>query len=66
MKIGEELGNLNIRGTGSGLSLLGIRRILSDSGQHVMIPRLPKGRDSEVQFPSELISSCVATILNWH
>ncbi|XP_051214162.1 protein ALWAYS EARLY 3 isoform X2 [Lolium perenne] len=81
-KIGEALDNLNIRGTGFGSSILGIRRIPPDSGQansacqdnstsgrfdpattNVNSPRLPNGRDSETQFPSELISSCVATIL---
>uniref|UniRef100_A0ACD5ZAL0 Uncharacterized protein n=1 Tax=Avena sativa TaxID=4498 RepID=A0ACD5ZAL0_AVESA len=81
-KIGEALDNLNIRGTGSGSSILGIRRIPPDSGQansacqdsstsgrfdpattNISSPRLPNGRDSEAQFPSELISSCVATIL---
>jgi hypothetical protein len=81
-KIGEALDNLNIRGTGFGSSILGIRRIPPDSGQansacqdnstsgrfdpattNVPGPRLPSGRESETQFPSELISSCVATIL---
>ncbi|VAI12088.1 unnamed protein product [Triticum turgidum subsp. durum] len=32
-KIGEALDNLNLRGTGSGSSILGIRRIPPDSGQ---------------------------------
>ncbi|KAF7056393.1 hypothetical protein CFC21_063801 [Triticum aestivum] len=81
-KIGEALDNLNLRGTGSGSSILGIRRIPPDSGQansdnsasgrfdpaaatnNISSPRvLPNGSDSEAQFPSELISSCVATIL---
>jgi hypothetical protein len=81
-KIGEALDNLNIRGTGFGSSILGMRRIPPDSGQansscqdnstsgrfdpattNVSGPRLPNGRDSETKFPSELISSCVATIL---
>ncbi|KAM3271282.1 hypothetical protein ACQJBY_041827 [Aegilops geniculata] len=81
-KIGEALDNLNLRGTGSGSSILGIRRIPPDSGQansdnsaagrfdpaaatnNISSPRvLPNGSDTEAQFPSELISSCVATIL---
>ncbi|TVU38319.1 hypothetical protein EJB05_11682 [Eragrostis curvula] len=78
-KIGEALDNLNSRGTGSGSSILGIRRIPPDSGQantsyhdngtaapaaiNSSGPRLPNGCDSEAQFPTELISSCVATIL---
>ncbi|KAF0900420.1 hypothetical protein E2562_031596 [Oryza meyeriana var. granulata] len=81
-KIGEALDNLNNRSTGSGSSILGIRRIPPDSGQansshqesntsghfdpatnNTSSPRLPNGCDSEPQFPSELISSCVATIL---
>uniref|UniRef100_A0A0D9X4F2 DIRP domain-containing protein n=1 Tax=Leersia perrieri TaxID=77586 RepID=A0A0D9X4F2_9ORYZ len=81
-KIGEALDNLNNRSTGSGSSILGIRRIPPDSGQansshhdnstsghhdpatnNTSSPRLPNGCDSEQQFPSELISSCVATIL---
>ncbi|KAF7048997.1 hypothetical protein CFC21_057625 [Triticum aestivum] len=81
-KIGEALDNLNLRGTGSGSSILGIRRIPPDSGQansdnsaagrfdpaaaanNISSPRvLPNGSDSDAQFPSELISSCVATIL---
>ncbi|KAK3163558.1 hypothetical protein QOZ80_1AG0005280 [Eleusine coracana subsp. coracana] len=78
-KIVEALDNLNSRGTGSGSSILGIRRIPPDSGQantsyqdngtpapaaiNTSGPRLPNGCDSEAQFPTELISSCVATIL---
>lgn len=81
-KIGEALDNLSIRGTGSGSSILGIRRIPPDSGQanstcqdnstsgrfdpattNTSSPRLSNGYDSEAQFPSELISSCVATVL---
>nr|XP_015631926.1 protein ALWAYS EARLY 2 isoform X1 [Oryza sativa Japonica Group] len=81
-KVGEALDNLNNRSTGSGSSILGIRRIPPDSGQansshqdnttsghfdpatnNISSPRLPNGCDSEPQFPSELISSCVATIL---
>jgi hypothetical protein len=78
-KIGEAVDNLNSRGTGSGSSILGIRRIPPDSGQantsyqengtsapaasNTSGPRLPNVCDSEAQFPTELISSCVATIL---
>ncbi|KAG2584872.1 protein ALWAYS EARLY 2-like isoform X6 [Panicum virgatum] len=76
-KIGEALDNLNSRGTGSGSSILGIRRIPPDSGQSnasyqdngAPAPatnsssRLPNGCDSNVQFPTELISSCVAMML---
>ncbi|XP_062185503.1 protein ALWAYS EARLY 2-like isoform X3 [Phragmites australis] len=78
-KIGEALDNLSSRGTGSGSSILGIRRIPPDSGQanssyqdngtptpatnNASSPRLPNECDSEAQYPSELISSCVATIL---
>jgi hypothetical protein len=78
-KIGEALDNLNSRGTGSGSSILGIRRVPPDSGQantsyqengmsapaasNTSGPRLPNGCDSEAQFPTELISSCIATIL---
>lgn len=76
-KIGEALAHLNSRGTGSGSSILGIRRIPPDSGQSnasyhddcTAAPaansssRLPNGCDSEAQFPKELISSCVAMML---
>jgi hypothetical protein len=76
-KIGEALDHLNSRGTGSGSSILGIRRIPPDSGQSnasyhddcTAAPaansssRLPNGCDSEAQFPKELISSCVAMML---
>ncbi|RLN05151.1 hypothetical protein C2845_PM13G21510 [Panicum miliaceum] len=76
-KIGEALDNLNSRGTGSGSSILGIRRIPPDSGQSnasyqdngTPAPatnsssRLPNGCDSDGQFPTELISSCVAMML---
>ena len=76
-KIGEALDNLNSRGTGSGSSILGIRRIPPDSGQSnasyqdngAPAPatnsssRLPNGCDSDGQFPTELISSCVAMML---
>lgn len=76
-KIGEALDNLNSRGTGSGSSILGIRRVPPDSGQSnasfqdncSALParnsssRLPNGCDSEAQFPAELISSCVAMML---
>ncbi|KAL6654226.1 hypothetical protein ACP70R_007691 [Stipagrostis hirtigluma subsp. patula] len=78
-KIGEALDNLNNRSTGSGSSILGIRRIPPDSGQtnssyqenriptpaayNNSSPRLQNGCESEAQFPTELISSCVATIL---
>ncbi|KAL5213572.1 hypothetical protein ABZP36_002724 [Zizania latifolia] len=76
-KIGEALENLNNRSIGSGSSILGVRRIPPDSGQanssyhdnntsehfDPTSPRLSNGCDSEAQFPSELISSCVATIL---
>ncbi|KAL6908230.1 hypothetical protein ACP4OV_002400 [Aristida adscensionis] len=76
-KIGEALDNLNSRSTGS--SILGIRRIPPDSGQanssyqdnSTPVPatnnnsstRLLNGCESEAQFPTELISSCVATVL---
>ena len=76
-KIGEALDNLNSRGTGFGSSILGIRRIPPDSGQSnasyqdngTPAPatnsssRLPNGCDSDGQFPTELISSCVAMML---
>ncbi|XP_039814372.1 protein ALWAYS EARLY 2-like isoform X1 [Panicum virgatum] len=76
-KIGEALDNLNSRGTGSGSSILGIRRIPPDSGQSNALhqdngtpappinsnSRLPNGCDSDGQFPTELISSCVAMML---
>ena len=76
-KIGEALDNLNSRGTGFGSSILGIRRIPPDSGQSnasyqdngAPAPatnsssRLPNGCDSDGQFPTELISSCVAMML---
>jgi hypothetical protein len=76
-KIGEALDHLNSRGTGSGSSILGIRRIPPDSGQSnasyhdncTTAPaansssKVPNGCDSETQFPKELISSCVATML---
>ncbi|KAF8654527.1 hypothetical protein HU200_061718 [Digitaria exilis] len=76
-KIGEALDDLNSRGTGSGSSILGIRRIPPDSGQSNtsyqengtpapstnMSSRLPNGCDSDGQFPTELISSCVAMML---
>jgi hypothetical protein len=75
-KIGEALDNLNSRGTGYGSSILGIRRIPSDSRQPntsyqdtgapaaaTSGQRLFNGCDSEAQFPTELISSCIATIL---
>ncbi|KAG8064258.1 hypothetical protein GUJ93_ZPchr0004g39168 [Zizania palustris] len=70
-KIGEALDNLNSRS-------IGVRRTPPDSGQAnssyqdnntsehfdpATSPRLSNGCDSEAQFPSELISSCVATIL---
>ncbi|XP_066392129.1 protein ALWAYS EARLY 3-like isoform X4 [Miscanthus floridulus] len=77
VKIGEALDHLNSRGTGSGSSILGIRRIPPDSGQSnasyhdncTTAPaansssKLPNGCDSEAQFPKELISSCVAMML---
>ncbi|CAO2173294.1 unnamed protein product [Urochloa humidicola] len=76
-KIGEALDNFNSRGTGSGSSILGIRRIPPDSGQSnasyqdngAPAPaanngsRLPNGGNSDGQFPAELISSCVAMML---
>ncbi|KAK8447875.1 hypothetical protein SEVIR_8G170900v4 [Setaria viridis] len=76
-KIGEALDNFNSRGTGSGSSILGIRRIPPDSGQSnasyqengTPAPatnnssRLPNGGNSDGQFPNELISSCVAMML---
>ncbi|CAL4999632.1 unnamed protein product [Urochloa decumbens] len=76
-KIGEALDNFNSRGTGSGSSILGIRRIPPDSGQSnasyqdngTPAPatnnssRLPNGGNSDGQFPAELISSCVAMML---
>ncbi|KAJ1280082.1 hypothetical protein BS78_04G204500 [Paspalum vaginatum] len=76
-KIGQALDNLNNRGTSSGSSILGIRRVPPDSGQSnasfqdncSTVPatnrssRLPNGCDSEAQFPAELISSCVAMML---
>ncbi|ONM29134.1 Protein ALWAYS EARLY 3 [Zea mays] len=78
-KIGEALDDLDSRGTGSGSSILGIRRIPPDSGKantsfqdngtpapaaiNSSGPRLPNGYDSEAQVPTDLISSCVATIL---
>ena len=76
-KIGEALDNLNSRGTGFGSSILGIRRIPPDSGQSnasyqdngTPAPAtnsssiLPNGCDSDGQFPTELISSCVAMML---
>jgi hypothetical protein len=65
-KIGEALDNLNSRGTGSGSSILGIRRTPPDSrepGPATPGQRLFNGCDSDAQFPTELISSCIAMIL---
>jgi hypothetical protein len=75
-KIGEALDNFNSRGTGSGSSILGIRRIPPDSGQSNASyqengtpsatnnsSRLANGGNTDGQFPNELISSCVAMML---
>ncbi|XP_072981693.1 protein ALWAYS EARLY 3-like isoform X2 [Typha angustifolia] len=82
VKIGEALDCLNTRSSGSGSSILGIRRIPPDSGYansayqdttmssafepataQSLSPKPPINYDTEVQLPSELISSCVATMI---
>jgi hypothetical protein len=83
VKIEEALDNLSNRNSGSGSSILGIRRIPPDSGHanstyqqenatsatfdpsavHAESLKMRVGFEGEVRLPSELILSCVSTLL---